>query len=30
MLRSGANLTERTVLGGELVVPCTPNPRTGG
>ena len=24
------NLGARTVLGGELVVPCTPNPRTGG
>jgi hypothetical protein len=25
-----ATLVPRTVLGGELVVPCTPNPRTGG
>jgi hypothetical protein len=30
MLRTGGTLNRRTVLGGEFVVPCTPNPRTGG
>ncbi len=25
-----ATVSPRTVLGGELVVPCTPNPRSGG
>ena len=25
-----ATLAPRTVLGGEFVVPCTPNPRMGG
>ena len=28
--RAQAGTLPSTVLGGELVVPCTPNPRKGG